>query len=95
VSLHGGHLGGTTSRLLRLLDTHGAEKVDRALAQAIKNTSFSARSVAFILDQQTRASGEPALSPVVLPNDPRVQQLNVTLRPLAAFDVLAKQGDKA
>jgi len=95
VSLHGGHLGGTTSRLLHLLDAHTAEQVDHALAVAIKNTSFSAHAVAFILDQQTRASGEPALSPVVLPNDPRVQQLNVTPRPLAAFDALAKQGDKA
>jgi transposase len=95
VSLHGGHLGGTTSRLLRLLDTHGTEKLDRALAQAIENTSFSARSVAFILDQQTRASSTPTLSPVVLPNDPRVQQLNVTPRPLATFDVLAQRGDKA
>ena len=95
VALHGGHLGGTTSRLLHLLDTHTPEQVDHALAEAIKNTSFSARAVAFILDQQTRASGTPALSPVVLPNDPRVQQLNVTPRPLATFDVLAQRGDKA
>lgn len=94
VALHGGHLGGTTSRLLRLLDAHTAEQVDHALAVAIENTSFSARAVAFILDQQTRASGTPALSPVVLPNDPRVQQLNVTPRPLATFDVLAQRGDK-
>jgi transposase len=34
VALHGAHLGGTTSRLLRLLDQYGPSEIDFALAEA-------------------------------------------------------------
>ena len=35
IALHGGHLGGTTSRLLRLLDRYGATQLDAAIALAL------------------------------------------------------------
>ena len=34
IALHGGHLGGTTSRLLHLLDQYGREELDTAIAEA-------------------------------------------------------------
>jgi hypothetical protein len=41
VALHGGHLGGTTSRLLRLLDSHGPSELDFALDEAHRRGAFS------------------------------------------------------
>jgi transposase len=94
VALHGGHLGGTTSRLLRLLDTHGPSEVDVALGEAHRRGAFAAQSVAHILDQRRRARKAAVPLPVVLPDDPRVRDLRVPSRPLAAYDALARSGDK-
>jgi transposase len=94
VALHGGHLGGTTSRLLRLLDTHGPSELDVALADAHRRGAFAAQSVAHILDQRRRGRKASVPMPVVLPDDPRVRDLRVPIRPLGAYDALARSGDK-
>lgn len=91
VALHGGHLGGTTSRLLRLLDDFGAHKLDAAIADALARGALSAQSVAHILDQRRRAAGEPPPLATILPDDPRVRDLRVTPHPLADYDVLARR----
>jgi transposase len=92
VALHGGHLGGTTSRLLRLLDDFGTHKLDAAIADALARGALSAQSVAHILDQRRRAAGEPLPLATILPDDPRVRDLRVTPHPLADYDVLARRG---
>jgi transposase len=89
VAIHGGHLGGTTSRLLRLLDEYGAADLDDALCTAHERNAFSAQSVAHILDQRRRGRGAPVPIPPVLPNDPRVRDTHVTPHALASYDVLA------
>lgn len=94
VALHGGHLGGTTSRLLRLLDAHGPSELDFALAEAHLRGAFAAQSVAHILDQRRRARRAAVPLPVVLPDDPRVRDLRVPSRPLGAYDALARSGEK-
>jgi hypothetical protein len=94
VALHGGHLGGTTSRLLRLLDSHSASELDFAIEEAHRRGAFAAQSVAHILDQRRRARKAPVPLPVVLPDDPRVRDLRVPARPLGAYDALARSGDK-
>jgi hypothetical protein len=94
VALHGGHLGGTTSRLLRLLDVHGSSELDFALAEAHLRGAFAAQSVAHILDQRRRARKAAVPLPVVLPDDPRVRDLRVPSRPLGAYDALARSGEK-
>jgi hypothetical protein len=95
VALHGGHLGGTTTRLLHLLDSHGASEVDFALGEALQRGAFAAQSVAHILlDQRRRARKATVPLPVVLPDDPRVRDLRVPARPLGAYDALARSGDK-
>ena len=89
VALHGGHLGGTTARLLRLLDQYGADDVDGALTAARERGAFSAQSVAHVLDQQQRARRVPPRFEPTLPDDPRVREMDVTPHPLASYDVLA------
>ena len=94
VALHGGHLGGTTHRLLRLLDQYGSSEMEWALGEAHRRGAFAAQSVGHILDQQRRARGVPVAVPAVLPDDPRVRDLVVPTRSLGAYDALARSGDK-
>ena len=91
VALRGGHLGGTTARLLQLLDRYGNDALDAALHDALARGAVSAGSVAHLLDQQRRAQGSPPPLDTVLPDDPRVRDLHVTPHPLAAYDALAKR----
>ncbi len=92
VAVHRGHLGGTTHRLLRLLDQYGPAEMEFALGEALRRGAFAAQSVAAILDQRRRARGARAPVPVVLPEDPRVRDLTVVARPLGAYDALARSG---
>lgn len=89
VALHGGHLGGTTSRLLRLLDDHGAAALDTAVREAITRSAFRAESVAHVLDQRRRAAGHRPAANVVLSADPRVRDQVVEPHRLEAYDELA------
>jgi hypothetical protein len=95
VALHGGHLGGTTSRLLRLLDEHGAKPLDHAIAEATNNTAFAAASVAYLLDRSARAAKRKPVAPVVLPNDPRVRSLVVQPRTLDTYDGIGRDEEVA
>ncbi len=89
IALRGGHLGGTTSRLLRLLDRFGAAPLDAAIADAFGRGALSAQSVAHVLDQATRATGAPPPLEPSLPDDPRV---HVRIKPhaLDRYDGLGK-----
>jgi transposase len=91
VALHGGHLGGTTSRLLRLLDTYGQTALDAAIAEAHHRSAFRAESVAHLLDQQRRAAHQPPIVELALPSDPRVRDLRVEPHRLDAYDDLASR----
>lgn len=95
VALHGGHLGGTTTRLIHLLDQYGPRELEAAIAEAYGRGAFAAQSVEHLLDQHRRARGVRAPLPPVLPDDPRVRDLVVTPRALGAYDVLARSGKKA
>jgi len=91
VALHGGHLGGTTTRLLHMLDQYGADELDTALVEAHRRGAFAAHSVAHVLDQRRRARRAPTPFDPVLPDDPRVRDLDVRPHPLGSYDVLAKR----
>jgi hypothetical protein len=102
IAKRGGHLGGTTSRLLRLLDRYDARSLDLAVGEALARGAVSAEAVAHVLDQKRRAAHAPPLVEVILPDDPRVRDLRVTPHSLAAYDEalhtsrateLEKQGD--
>ena len=64
------------------------------LADAHRRGAFAAQSVAHILDQRRRARKASVPMPVVLPDDPRVRDLRIAVRPLGAYDALARAGDK-
>lgn len=89
IALHGGHLGGTTSRLLRLLDLYGASALDAAIRDAHDRGAFRAESVAHVLDQRRRADGQRPVMMIALPDDPRVRDPIVHPHRLDAYDNLA------
>ena len=91
IALHGGHLGGTTSRLLRLLDLYGAPALDLAIRDAHARGAFRAESVAHVLDQRRRAAGDKPVITVMLPNDPRVRDQVVRPHSLDAYDNLGSR----
>lgn len=86
---NGGHLGGTTTRLLHLLDKYGAPELDAAISEAHGRNAFAAQSVAHILDRRARARGARPAADVVLPDDPRVRDLVVTPHALDRYDQLS------
>jgi len=86
IAVRGGHLGGTTLRLLHLLDRYDARAVDAAIGEALARGAISAEAVAHVLDQRRRAANAPPLVDVVLPDDPRVRDLRVTPHSLASYD---------
>jgi len=89
IALRGGHLGGNTSRLLKLLDRFGAGALDAAIADALGRGALSAQSVAHVLDQAQRARGAPPPVELPLPEDPRARDLRVTPHALGRYDGLA------
>jgi transposase len=89
VALHGGHLGGTTSRLLRLLDQYGAQELNASIVAAQARCAFDAQSVAHILDQRRRARGAPIRIQAVLPDNPRIRDLVLIPHSLDRYDRLA------
>jgi transposase len=93
IALHGGHLGGTTSRLLRLLDLYGAPALDAAITDAHQRGAFRAESVAHVLDQRRRADGQKPVIIVALPDDPRVRDQVVHPHRLDDYDNLAARGE--
>lgn len=88
LALRGEHLGGQTSRLLKLLERYGSAELDRALAEALARGAVGATSVAHILDQRSRARKNPPPLEAVLPADPRVRDLRVKPHSLTAYDAL-------
>jgi len=86
---NGSHLGGTTTRLLHLLDQYGAVELDAAIAEAHQRGAFAAQSVAHILDQRARARGILPPLDAVLPDDPRIRDLVVTPHSLERYDRLS------
>jgi transposase len=93
IAKHGGHLGGTTSRLLRLLDQYGPGELDAALVEAHRRSAFAAQSVAHVLDQRRRARRAPIPIEVTLPDDPRVRSLVVTPHSLERYDRIGDTPD--
>jgi transposase len=86
VALRGGHVGGTTSRLLRLIDRYDAPSIDAAIGEALARGAASAEAVAHLVDQRRRAANTPPLLDIILPDDPRIRDLHVTPHSLASYD---------
>jgi transposase len=92
--VQGFHLGGQTTRLLKLLDRFGKDALDAALGEALSLGAIRAESVAHLLDRARQEQGSlPPIDPI-LPDDPRVHDARVTPHSLSDYDALLRREKK-
>jgi transposase len=86
----GAHLGVLTRGLLQLLDSHGAQALQAAIAHALAEDTAHLGAVRHFIDAHAHARGQRPPLAVSLPNDPRLQNLSVRALPLTDYDPLTK-----
>ena len=88
LAARGEPLAAHTRRLLQLRGRYGAAELDTAIAEVLARGAASAAAVAHVLDQRTRARGLPPPLATVLPDDPRVRDVQLTPHALTPYDAL-------
>jgi transposase len=86
----GVHLGVLTRGLLQLLDSHGAQALQAAIAAALAEDTAHLGAVRHFIDHHAHARGQHPPIAVPLPKDPRLQHLSVRAQPLSDYEQLAK-----
>ena len=82
----GAPLGAETSRLMRLLDEHGAQRLSAAVDEAMQKDVLHHHGIRHILERDRIQRGIPPPLPVVLPDDPRVRDVSVQPHDLGRYD---------
>jgi transposase len=85
------HLGSQTARLIKLLDRHGAERLETALAEALARGAVNAAAVTHLIDRNLRHASIPPPLDAVLPDDPRVRDAHFQPHSLADYDALLRK----
>ncbi|MBF8257070.1 MAG: IS21 family transposase [Anaerolineales bacterium] len=95
LAVRGEPLGPHVTRLHHLLDDYGAAELAAAVAVALARDACGAGAIAHLLEQRRRARGQRPPVPLVLPEDPRVRDLDVPSHPLETYDALSTLDDPA
>lgn len=86
----GAHLGVLTRGLLQLLDSHGAQALEAAIAAALAEDAAHLGAVRHFIDAQAHAAGLRPPIAVSLPDDPRLKDLTVRAQPLSDYEQLTQ-----
>jgi len=84
----GAHLGVLTRGLLALLDSHGTQALEAAIAAALAEDAAHLGAVRHFIDQRAHARGQPPPIAVVLPKDPRLHALSAPASALSDYEQL-------
>jgi transposase len=87
----GAHLGVLTRGLLQLLDSHGAQALEAAIAAALAEDAAHLGAVRHFIDAHAHARGQRPPIAVSLPKDARLGDLHVRAQPLRDYEQLAKE----
>jgi len=87
----GAHLGVLTRGLLALLDSHGAQALEAAIAAALAQDAAHLSAVRHFIDQHAHARGQPPPITVVLPKDPRLHALSAPAQALRDYEQLTPE----
>ena len=87
----GAHLGVLTRGLLQLLDSHGAQALEAAIAAALAEDAAHLGAVRHFIDTHAHAAGLRPPIAVSLPKDARLERLSVRAQPLSDYDRLTPQ----
>ena len=83
-------MGVLTRGLSQLLDTHGAQALEAAIAAALAEDAAHLGAVRHFIDSHAHARGQRPPIAVSLPKDPRLQDLSVRAQPLSDYEQLTK-----
>ena len=83
-----------TRGLLQLLDTHGAQALERAIQAALAEDAAHLGAVRHFIDQHARAEALAPPIAVALPDDPRVRELIVLPHSLRDYEQLTRKSDE-
>lgn len=87
-------MGAASKALLRLLDEHGAQRLEAALCEALLRETPEPNSVRLILERRRLEEGLAPRMPVALPDDPRVRDLAVRPATLEQYGSLGRGDDR-
>ncbi len=90
----GANLGSSVTALVRLLDQHGAERLEAAIQEALARETPEPNSVRLILERRQLEAGLEPRVPVQLPDDPRVREVCVRPATLEQYGVLRQTEDE-
>jgi len=93
LALRGENLGSLVNRFVQLLDTYGAERLERAAREALSRGVPHPRSVWMILERERIEEGRTPIVPVELPDDPRVRGMTVRPHELSSYDALIEKDE--
>jgi len=85
----GTHMGVLTRGLLALLESHGAQALQAAIAAALAEDAAHLGAVRHFIDRQAHERGQPPPIALHLPEDPRLHPLSVPAQPLHAYERLS------
>lgn len=95
LAVRGEPLGPHVTRLHHLLADYGAAELATAVKVALDRDACGAGSIAHVLEQRRRTRRQLPPVPVVLPEDPRVRDLDVSSHALETYDALSTLDDPA
>jgi len=87
----GAHLGVLTRGLLQLLESHGAQALEAAIAAALVEDAAHLGAVRHFIDAHAHAAGLRPPIAVSLPKDARIERLSVRPQPLSDYDRLTQE----
>lgn len=90
LAMRGEPIAAHRAKLLRLLEVYGSNALDAALEDTLRRGALSSASVAHVLDQKRRARKQPPPIEVILPDDPRVRELEIKPHSLTSYDALTE-----
>lgn len=87
----GKNLGGSTSRLLQLLDFYGAEALESACREVLAREVPHVAAVRQVIERERAARKLPPALPVPIPDHPRARDVQVRPHDLKNYDALSRR----
>lgn len=88
LSLRGQNMGGCVTSLLKLLDIHGAQRLESAISEVVQSGSSQLRSVHLVLQRLEKQSHEHE-PPAAMRLEPRLANITVQHHDLSKYDKIA------
>ena len=92
IARRGASMGAVSKAFLRLLDEHGATRLEEAVREALGRETPEPQSVKLILERRQHEAGLRPRMPVTLPDDPRVRKVAVRPATLEQYGSLRDDG---